>query len=260
MCAEGPPKPDETAVIRRALALCLLLQRAEFESMAQDPDVEEARQVHTAMARRVTVRLHGEGLWDDVPEREKPLMAQPPGTWTSADVDEAHCLGDHLAALLWALSIADMPPWDTSADVEAQIRMIQPPEGTSQPLRSGALRHEDEVRAMLSAAAAWVARANTRLITDLSMDLTRNVDLKKLVGEAAASAHANGYAGEPIGGDFPALGRAYRDLDEAQFRSVHLVAVQRLRALNWLLGREESSIPSSPGARTSTAGPDGRAP
>jgi hypothetical protein len=40
----------------------------------------------------------------------------------------------------------------------------------------------------------------------------------------------------PIDGDFPAFGKPYRDLTEAEFSVAMSIALERHRALNWLCG------------------------
>ena len=87
--------PNATAVSRRTLALCLFLQRGEFEAMVHDPDVVETRNVHVAMAQRVSLRLYSQGLWDDAPRNEQRLLARTPGTWTAAEAVESSWLGEY---------------------------------------------------------------------------------------------------------------------------------------------------------------------
>ena len=41
---------------------------------------------------------------------------------------------------------------------------------------------------------------------------------------------------EPIGGDFPVRGKAYRDLSEDEYNQATSIAMERHRALNWLCG------------------------
>ena len=212
MGGEGAIMPGATAVSRRALALCLFLQRGQFESMVHDPDVAEAQPVHIAMARRITMRLQTQGLWDDTPATEQRLLARTPGTWTKIEAQDSGWRGEYLAVLLWALSAAELPPWDTRADTEEQIRTLQPPEGSGEPMPVYGLRSLEEIEAMYEAAQAWHARANTRLISELEMEVSPHVHLDQVVAEAAETAYRMGYAGKSIDGDFPALNRAYRDL------------------------------------------------
>lgn len=269
MGVEGPQSPDVVAVSRRAMALSFFLRRAQFEAMVYDPDVAEAGLVHVAMSKRVTMRLHAEGLWNDVPHQEQRMLARRPGSWSEQEAQECLRRGEYLAALLWSLSLALMPHWDREADVDAQIRAMQPPEGDTREPPSFVLRGRQELANMREAAQTWLARAHTRLIVDLEMEVPSDVDLDQIVAEAAKSAHARGFAGKPVAGDFPALGKAYRDLDDDEFRRLHIIAAQRLRALDWLCtGMDEdvdsaaAYVPtlSSLGERTSTADRPGRGP
>jgi hypothetical protein len=53
---------------------------------------------------------------------------------------------------------------------------------------------------------------------------------------AAAKAATDGAFAAPIGSDFPAFGKAFRDLSEIEFAIVASIAQERHRAFNWMCG------------------------
>ena len=57
-----------------------------------------------------------------------------------------------------------------------------------------------------------------------------------LTRQSAARAHAEGSLPAPIDGDFPAYGKAYRELADDEYAEATAIATERLRAFNWLAG------------------------
>jgi hypothetical protein len=62
------------------------------------------------------------------------------------------------------------------------------------------------------------------------------VEAAKRAAGAAPRAAAGGHIPAPIDEDFPAFGRAYRDLSPEQWSLANSIAVERHFALNWLCG------------------------
>ncbi len=62
----------------------------------------------------------------------------------------------------------------------------------------------------------------------------RSID--EIIRLASAKAAEDGVIPPSIDNDFPALGKAYRDLSAQEFSNATSIAMERHRALNWLCG------------------------
>jgi hypothetical protein len=68
-----------------------------------------------------------------------------------------------------------------------------------------------------------------------------------LARRRATSWRAEGAIPEPIDGDFPAFGKAFRELAADEHAAVAATALERLYALNWLCGyaSDWDSVPTT---------------
>jgi hypothetical protein len=147
--------------------------------------------------------------------------------------------GEALGMLLWALELAQLPPYDRPFDHE---RLLE----TS--LEGAALRPEEEIGRARDTARLWHWRARTAsLQADGEVDLPAEwQSFDQLVGATAMRGYERGLLPRPIRGDFPAFGTVYRDLNDEQQAEAHHLAWQRHRALSWLcgLGKHWNDVPT----------------
>ena len=64
----------------------------------------------------------------------------------------------------------------------------------------------------------------------------KEFDLDAIARQSATLAFTEGSIPAPVDGDFPAFGKAYRDLDDDEYARATSIALERHRALNWLCG------------------------
>ena len=69
-------------------------------------------------------------------------------------------------------------------------------------------------------------------------EIPPGTDFEEILLKAAQRGKEDGLF-EPIGNDFPAFGKPYRDLDEQQWNEMRSIAYERLYGLNWLCGYAE---------------------
>src|SRR5215208_842862 len=217
--ALGLRPPSE---IRAALAG---LPRAAREAMTRD-----------AAGQMAAFRgeLESAGAWGHLTERERAFLLTPPHDLADAEWMLATVRLEALAALSWALGYAaEFPPFDAGpapALLDALATSTHVP----------ALRPREEMERMRTAAELWHWRSRTRAFRDGVWPLPAGVtheQLDRAVREAAEKAAADGLIAAPVEGDFPARGKAYRRLGDAEWRQVNTTTVQRHHALNWLCGR-----------------------
>ena len=137
--------------------------------------------------------------------------------------------GEGLGALLWALELAALPPFDRCFDPAALLET---------PLRAARLRDRAQVEHTREAARLWHWRARTAFLrAGGELELPPGwQSFEQLIAVAALRGHERGLLPAPLRGDFPARGAGYRALAPEQLLELLSIAYERHRALNWLCG------------------------
>jgi len=154
------------------------------------------------------------------------------------------------ACIAWALRL--MPriwPMDEQFDGKLDEKTLLSPK--QQLVVSAALRPREEIEAARKRVELWHWRARQHTIErqgvrwpppDACPDVIADLKAKGLdsldgvVRFTAVSLKRNGVLHEIIGDDFPARGRAYRELSDSDAFELLSIAQERHRALNWLCG------------------------
>ena len=134
-----------------------------------------------------------------------------------------------LGALLWALELATLPPYDRTFEPRALLTA----DGAQ-----GQLRDRTEIEHARESARLWHWRARTsRLRLQGTLELPDGwQSFEQLIAVAALRGHERGLLPAPLRGDFPAFGTGYRALSPPQLVEVASIAYERHRALSWLCG------------------------
>lgn len=164
-----------------------------------------------------------EALRDDLRLALDRLTATP----SDASLVEEVWHGEALGTLLWALQLAELPPYD-----EAFV----PEEVAASDLRGAELREAEEVELERESARLWHWRARTaELQADGSVALPqRFASFDQLVASVAMRGYEQGLLPEPVRGDFRAYGTDYRSLGAGRLSEAHAIAAERHHALSWL--------------------------
>jgi hypothetical protein len=141
--------------------------------------------------------------------------------------------GESLGALLWALGLVELPPYDEPFDHTALVET---------PLDDAHLRDSDEIEHELEAARLWHWRARTTLLQrNGSVELPERWEsFDQLVAATAMRGFEQGLLPAPLRGDFRAYGKIYRHLNEDQQSEALSIALERHHALAWAAGHGES--------------------
>ena len=115
-------------------------------------------------------------------------------------------------------------------------------DGVAALAASAGLRPPEELEAARSIAEMWHWRSRTRQLLEEGRPFPPMPGLPftswdSVVRFTAPRAAERGSIPTPIDEDFPAFGRAYRDLTADEWSQAHSIALERHRALNWLCGR-----------------------
>jgi hypothetical protein len=225
--------PDRDAVVDRVLCVAAVAMLGAISAGVEDGEMDEGRAgEYLTESHRWLIR---EQLAGALSGGERALLAKPLGDWTRQDALEASRRNEALGVLLWALSAVDeLPAYDATFErLPSFVPLLAPTAG----FRSAAsLRPPEEIGRARDLAGLWHWRARTRQLQEADAPEAREVDLDAITRQTAASAHADGSLPQPIDGDFPVYGKAYRALDPDEYSAVTSSAVERHRALNWLCG------------------------
>ncbi len=159
----------------------------------------------------------------------RAALERLPDEGATAAVVDAVWRGEALGTLLWALQLAELPPYDepfeTAAVVEAE-------------LEGAALRDAEEVGLERESARLWHWRARTtELQATGKLELPdRYASFDQLIAATAMRGYEQGVLPPPMRGDFRAYGKVYRHLEPDQLAEALSIALERHHALNWLCG------------------------
>jgi hypothetical protein len=141
--------------------------------------------------------------------------------------------GEALGTLLWALQLAELPPYDRPFEASELVEV---------PLDDAKLREPDEIELERDSARLWHWRARTTGVQAAGgIPLPeRYANFDQLIAATAMRGYEQGLLPAPMRGDFRAYGKVYRHLTPEQHAEAHSIAVERHHALNWLCGEGTS--------------------
>jgi hypothetical protein len=141
------------------------------------------------------------------------------------EVIDAVWAGEALGTLLWALQLAELPPYDTPFTADA----------LGADLATANLRPADDIEAERETARLWHWRARTAGLDPRDLP-QQYASVDQVVASAAMRGYERGVLPQPLRGDFRAFGKIYRHLSPEEHAEAHALAAERHHALNWLCG------------------------
>ena len=239
--------PDAADVMRRAA-----IMKYQFVYLATTPPPDIIARVSEAWSpgereqfvqqlesgrQDLIDRLRTDGLWEDTSPSEREIFEQPRSAITELQMINTSWRAEAIHCLAWALGLVDeIPDYDTLTDPEILMPLI-PTKDLAGSIRSATLRGASEIERAREIAELWHWRSRTRqLQEDGYTPREGQPPLDTIVRTVATRMAADGMLPTAIDGDFPVLGRAYRDLADDQRATARSIAVERHFALNWLCG------------------------
>ena len=245
-------RPDSQDAARRLAILKFVvlhattaMPRGMIESIFEGIEGKEKQQFEreTEQAKDALQNaLRTYGLWNFVSPNERTFFSTTAITMTQRQQIEASWRIEAALVLAWALRrIANLPPYDV--DVNPQF-LKSLPKDPAEFIATAELRPQAEINKRRDVAELWHWRSRTRQLIERGDPFPSNQDFKRrglrsyddIVRLAAAKAAQDGVIDEPINGDFPAFGKAYRDLSEQEWSKIRSITMERHFALNWLCG------------------------
>jgi hypothetical protein len=176
------------------------------------------------------------GLTKSMSGRERALAATSPWELTTRQRIDASWRVESVQALLWAFGAMDhLPPYDSMSTHDV-LDMV-PVESGSAILATARLRPEAEIDQARDAAELWHWRSRTRdLMESGASPGAGDLGWDDIVSGAADAAVRLGMFEAPVGGDFPAFGKPYRELEEQERDTIRSITTERHTTLKWLCG------------------------
>lgn len=188
-------------------------------------------------------QLHESGLWDDMSESERDFFQAGPTEIREQALIDSIWLAESAVCLLWALGyVSELPPYDKQANPE--LLNTLPLEPIAVLVKRATLRPPDIIGKQRDLAELWHWRSRGRQLEEsggVPPTLPEGLTVRKLIQMVSSKAAEDGAFPGPLGDDFPAFEKPYRELTPEEFSQVTSIAMERHRALNWLCGYAPSN-------------------
>lgn len=236
---ETPGLPTAKQITARLILLFEIYKHCSI--YLDSPAQEEAEAMH----RELLANLHDHGLWEYATSEEIKLLESNPLTINSQSGQDAFFSMNAQAVFAWCLGMIDgLPPYDTAiSDQDAPYSdeffdHVPFPKHFELVASNFKLRSSGQIERARTEAELWHWRSRTlefQRSEPVAKSSTRSKVFQERVREAAKSCASDGLF-VPIDGDFPAFGKPYFLLDDAEWRKIRIITEQRHKALNWVCG------------------------
>lgn len=227
-----------TNIGKRILALKALLVRTRCEGiihLEKDPTKREG-------AKRAVLGIDewmkANDIYSYISAKEKELLTKNIGSWIEKEFINSIWRIESIATLFWSIGLYTLPPYDTQVDEDAIRLLLKDLPNLESVLTKAHLREESEITTARDTAELWHWRARTtRIILDnqIPSGFTKE-KLWEICTLASQKSYEAGDIPKPIDGDFPAYGKAYKNLSPHEFQSCMSIAMERHFTINWLCG------------------------
>jgi hypothetical protein len=242
---KGPPDPS--AVMARVIILKYIFVKAlatppseyvaEFKEKWSTDDWSEFLIAARSQNEQQIASLRKNGLWNTMDADERNFMHATPEEISPEARINASWRTESIVCLLWALGyISELLPYDEQASSELTNKL--PAEPVELLIKKAVLRPLESIQKQRDIAELWHWRSRTRQLQEsgFGFGLPDGMTIEELLEKTSAMAAANRDIPAPIGNDFPAFGKAYRDLTTEEYSQITSISLERHRAFNWICG------------------------
>lgn len=187
--------------------------------------------------------LRDAGLWRHLSPSEQEHAQSTIATMTEQQQAGASWRMEAAQTLMWDLCLVpELPSYDTLASHDL-IKQI-PSGDMIDFIKSSRLRDQSEIDRARDIAESWHWRSRTRELIERGDAFPDDVKMKAagfnsyhdFIRLSARSGAEDGTIPPCIEEDFPAKGKAYRNLTEGEWSEVRSITAERHYTLNWLCG------------------------
>lgn len=241
---EGMETHAAEQVARRALALGVLVKRAEIEQQFQttrhwsifEPVRDHATQKYHMQHTQLFTWAQTEGLFPRYFSRlEQQGLESPLGQWSEMWRMTTAWRVESIGVLLWALGWLDeIPAYDNPFDQSTTLVPLDLLTPTVDFIWMATLRETHVIRSQRDRAELWNWRSRATELETMGIRPSGGVTFQSIIRYTAEKAYVAGHIPDLVDGDFPVFGRAYADLDDDQYSLLSSLAYERYRTLNWI--------------------------
>jgi len=244
----APQRPSAQEVLRRVMILTHIHRKGAssppeevLTRLAQkwaEDDREKFAASMQSLLRTQQNRVRDAGLWNSLEESELQFMETGAIEVSMRQRIDSTWVIESIGCLCWALGfLRRLPPYDQQSGKEA----VAFPQGEQAAtlLENAQLRFPSEIDRQRDWAELWHWRARTHMLLmsgENPPGLPEGARLTEILRLAAIGAAGDGVFDAPIGNDFPAFGKPYREVDREQMSLLLSIARERHKAFNWLCG------------------------
>lgn len=222
--------PNQKTISFRAICLGAMLLRNEYEMYTKKLITDPMIPITNDYPTRVTSWYSSNKISDYLSSRERELLNKPWGSWTNQEIINTSWRNQALGVLLWSLSYYEeipKPPigFTLQNNLLSKLHAL---ESIQTFLTDAKLRSVSEIREERDRAEHWHWRSR--------IGINPSKELTSYIKEAADHGYKDGFNQKPIQNDFPVSDKAFKDLNEKQYRAVSSIIMERHYTLNWLCG------------------------
>jgi hypothetical protein len=224
---------DKDTVAFRTLSLGSYIVRGELDISARaQKDVETLKSL-SELIELLYGWVKKENLLNYLSSEEKESFSKPLGKWADIELVKSIWKTESLGTLLWALSlIPEIPPYDNLFLPERLIEkltLFQPKEHFLERVK---LRSIEEIKRERDIAEHWFWRLQIFDMEKRNEPLSESISFKDIISSVAEKAYLDGYIPKPIDGDFPILGKPFRELTLDEYMTISYIIIERYTTLN----------------------------
>ena len=226
-------KPKDVA--QRALVVQVICGRGALEDGAKEEGIDTQNSM--------VFWLGANGLLDVLTDREAQILMAPIGDLPVQTRLDCSWLLEPLGVLLWAMAKSKLlSPFDTPYTYDTVARLPIDNEFEVQAfVRRATLRTEPVLRETRTVCELWGWRVRAEQLRREGVEpWVRDDALKAFAATVGFAIHQELVEGEGDGTDLIALGRPVSRLSDDELSNVNSIAMERLRAMNWLCGIERN--------------------
>lgn len=245
---EEQSAPDATAVKRRVSILLHIFTKAlatppeavlaRFAEPSMEGEKAKLVSGFTEMFAQQREKLRSAGLWEVMEESEQEFISAGILETTMRQRINASWLAESIMCLLWALGCREqIPAYDRQYDLRSDKNSGA--DRLRDTTQRAVLRPHTEIEQQRDWAELWHWRCRThRLLAagQIPSVLPDGTPMAEIIRMTAEKAAEEGVFTQPIDGDFPAFGKAFREVSEDELSHLTSIAMERHKALNWLCG------------------------
>jgi hypothetical protein len=223
---------EKEIVALRTLSLGSYVVRGELDIAMKEKINPELKKSMDKLVELLFAWTKNEGLLDYLSNEELEVFSKPLGEWTDLEIIKAIWKHESLGVLLWSLSlISEIPPYDNNFLLEKLIDKIPLFKSKENFIEKVNLRPMEEIKWERDVAEHWFWRLQ---IFDTEKEKSEDIAFKNIISSVAEKAYLDGYIPKPIDGDFPVLGKPFRNLSLNEFLRISYIIIERYKTLNWL--------------------------